>query len=204
MYAKQYELTLPADYDMGIIRKRVATYGHLLDDRPGLGLKAYLIRERGLDGSPVNQYAPFYLWREVGAAAHFLVGGGGFQGIIRDFGRPTVRQWAGVAAFAGPARVGGDALSAAGRRLTALPADRDGSGLHLAEVMEREIEAARVLAQRADVHTVALGVDPTGWQLLRFALWRQEIPADVDDTERYRVLHVSVPELDRLPTDRDW
>ncbi|GGO10638.1 hypothetical protein GCM10010116_21330 [Microbispora rosea subsp. aerata] len=39
----------------------MATRGHALDDRAGLGLKAYLIRERGVAGSPVNQYAPFYL-----------------------------------------------------------------------------------------------------------------------------------------------
>ncbi|WP_234361388.1 DUF4865 family protein [Plantactinospora sp. BB1] len=36
MYAKQYEITLPADYDMRIIRNRVAEFGHLLDDHPGL------------------------------------------------------------------------------------------------------------------------------------------------------------------------
>jgi hypothetical protein len=51
MYASQYELTLPADYDMGVIRDRVARGGRLLDDRAGLGLKAYLIRERGVNGS---------------------------------------------------------------------------------------------------------------------------------------------------------
>jgi hypothetical protein len=61
MHAMQYEITLPADYDMEIIRERVATRGAALDDFAGLGLKAYLIRERGVDGSPVNQYAPFYL-----------------------------------------------------------------------------------------------------------------------------------------------
>ncbi|MGY1438944.1 DUF4865 family protein [Streptomyces reniochalinae] len=43
MYAKQYEITLPADYDMETIRKRVSESGHLLDDRAGLGLKAYVI-----------------------------------------------------------------------------------------------------------------------------------------------------------------
>jgi hypothetical protein len=31
MDALQYEITLPADYDMGIIRKRVADFGHLAD-----------------------------------------------------------------------------------------------------------------------------------------------------------------------------
>ena len=62
MQLMQYEITLPADYDMGIIRHRVATRGSGTDEFPGLGIKAYLVRERGRDGSPVNQYAPFYLW----------------------------------------------------------------------------------------------------------------------------------------------
>src|ERR1041384_4295925 len=99
MYAAQYEITLPADYDMNIIRQRVANFGHLLDDRKGLALKAYLVREH----DEVNQYAPFYLWRDTGAMAHFLFGGGGFQNIIRDFGRPVVRQWTGVGSVAGAA-----------------------------------------------------------------------------------------------------
>jgi hypothetical protein len=46
MIAMQYQINLPADYDMGIIRTRVARTGHLLDHYPGLGVKAFLIRER--------------------------------------------------------------------------------------------------------------------------------------------------------------
>lgn len=57
MHAMQYEIGLPADDDKGIVRDRVARAGHLLDDWEGLGVKAYLMRERGRDGSPVNQYA---------------------------------------------------------------------------------------------------------------------------------------------------
>ncbi|WP_433257560.1 DUF4865 family protein [Streptosporangium sp. CA-135522] len=34
----QYEITLPADYDMKIIRHRVATRGSAMDAFPGLGL----------------------------------------------------------------------------------------------------------------------------------------------------------------------
>ena len=96
MHALQYELTLPADYDMGIVRDRVARRGHLLDAWQGLGVKAYLVRERGVHGSPVNQYAPFYLWNTVEGMNAFLWGGG-FQGIADDFGRPPVRQWTGLA-----------------------------------------------------------------------------------------------------------
>ncbi|MFI8993805.1 DUF4865 family protein [Streptomyces sp. NPDC053542] len=195
MYAAQYEITLPADYDMGVIRKRVADFGQLLDDRAGLGLKAYLIRERGADGSPVNQYAPFYLWRDVGAMSHFLLGGGGFQGIIRDFGRPPVRHWTGVTTLAGPARE--THPRAASRRLTPLPPDPDpdGTGLGLSRLIARETEALRTLARRPDVHTAALAVDPHHWHLLRFTLWTHAVPADEDATERYEVLHLSAPPI---------
>ncbi|MFB9473725.1 DUF4865 family protein [Nonomuraea salmonea] len=193
MYAKQYEITLPADYDMTIIRKRVADRGHLLDDRAGLGLKAYLIRERGIGGSPVNQYAPFYLWNDTGAMARFVFGGGGFQGIVSDFGRPAVLHWTGVACHAGPARTAPP--RAASRRLTPVP-DLDS--------IEREAERLRELSRQDGVHTAALAVDPHHWQLVRFVLWAETSAQDADATERYEVLHLSAPALDGLPEGRTW
>ncbi len=200
----QYELTLPADYDMDVIRKRVAVGGHVLDDRAGLGLKAYLLRERGVDGSPVNQYAPFYLWNDTGAMTHFLLGGGGFQNIVRDFGRPLVRHWTGVACHAGRART--EVPRAASRLVAPVPVDpdADGSGLGLAAWAEREAAALRELAARDDVHTAALAVDPHHWQAVRFVLWRDAVPAaaeraettDIPETaERYQVQHLSAPGL---------
>ncbi|MFI6799939.1 DUF4865 family protein [Streptosporangium canum] len=204
MYAKQYEITLPADYDMKIIRKRVADGGHVLDDRAGLGLKAYVIRERGIGGSPVNQYAPFYLWNDTGAMARFLVGGGGFQNIIRDFGRPVVRHWTGIACYAGPARSAPP--KAASRRLTAVPsdADPDGTGLGLSALIEREAEQLRRLSRHDGVHTAALAVDAHHWQLLRFVLWADAYAPDKDATERYEVLHLSAPGLGGLREGRGW
>jgi hypothetical protein len=204
VYAKQYEITLPADYDMQIIRKRVADGGRVLDDRAGLGLKAYVIRERGIDGSPVNQYAPFYLWNDTGEMARFLVGGGGFQNIVRDFGRPAARHWTGIACHAGPARAAFP--RAASRRLTPIPADSDpdGTGLGLATLIEREVEELRLVARREDVHTVALAVDPHHWQLMRFVLWKDTVAPDEAATERYEVLHLSAPDLAGLPEGQDW
>ncbi|MGX1128012.1 hypothetical protein RKD49_000202 [Streptomyces glaucescens] len=204
MYAKQYEVTLPADYDMKIIRKRVAEGGHVLDDRAGLGLKAYVIRERGIDGSPVNQYAPFYLWNDTGAMARFLVGGGGFQNIVRDFGRPVARHWTGIACHAGPARTAPP--KAASRRLTPVPADADpeGTGLGLSALIEWETEQLRRLSRHDGVHTAALAIDPHHWQLLRFVLWSGTSAPDQDATERYEVLHLSAPGLSGLPEGRDW
>lgn len=200
----QYEITLPADYDMQIIRKRVADGGHLLDDRAGLGLKAYIVRERGIDDSPVNQYAPFYLWNDTGAMGHFLVGGGGFQNINRDFGRPVVRHWTGIACHAGAARRAFP--QAASRRLTQIPTgpDLDGTGSDLAALIEQEAQKLRSLAGREDVHTAALAVDPHHWQLMRLVLWSGAVAKDEAATERYEVLHLSAPGLADLPDGRNW
>lgn len=46
MYAMQYQVGLPADYNMQIIRDRVRKTGHLMDGFAGLEFKAYLIREK--------------------------------------------------------------------------------------------------------------------------------------------------------------
>ncbi|MDT0452218.1 DUF4865 family protein [Streptomyces hesseae] len=198
MYAMQYEITLPADYDMTVIRERVATRGHALDDRAGLGLKAYVIRERGVDGSPVNQYAPFYLWDGVGAMSEFLVGGGGFQGIVADFGRPAVHHWTGIACQPGPAR---SAIPrAASRLLTPMPAGADP-----ATVVADALGELDELAGRAGAHTTALAFDPRHWQLLRFTLWEHSVPPGEDErAERYEVLRLSDPHLPEIPEGRHW
>jgi Domain of unknown function (DUF4865) len=122
MQAMQYEITLPADYDMAIVRQRVATKGAMTDDFEGLGLKAYGIRERGVDGSPVNQYAPFYLWASVEGMNRFLWGAG-FGGLSRDFGRPIVRQWTGLAFERGPASEAAPGFAT--RRIESIGPDSD-------------------------------------------------------------------------------
>jgi hypothetical protein len=201
--ALQYEITLPADYDMGIIRHRVATRGHALDDRAGLGLKAYLTRERGAQGSPVNEYAPFYLWNDTAAAAHFLVGGGGFQGIVADFGRPVVRHWTGLAHEPGPAAAARP--RSASRRRTPVPVLTDPDGL--AAFVAAEVAALARHARRDGVHSAALGLDPAAWELVRFTLWEPAaVPGDGEDAdaERYAVLHLSAPGLAALPAGRRW
>lgn len=73
MYAMQYQISLPADYDMQIIRDRVTQTGHLMDGYPGLEFKAYLIQEKN-KGAPRNAYAPFYLWRDIDGMRQFCWG----------------------------------------------------------------------------------------------------------------------------------
>jgi hypothetical protein len=204
VHGMNYRITLPADYDMGIIRNRVATRGHLLDGFEGLGQKAYLIRERGDGstagpgagvGSPVNEYAPFYLWNTPQGMNRFMWDGG-FRHVTEDFGRPVVQHWTGLGFERGPAVEA--APRAAARRSRPLAADENP-----AVVFARELKELREQAGRPGVHSTALLVDPRHWELLRFTLWQDTAP-DEPDTERFDVLHLSRPGLDAIETGRQW
>ncbi|MFF8812257.1 DUF4865 family protein [Streptomyces pactum] len=218
MHAMQYRITLPADYDMDIIRRRVATRGHLLDDFPGLGLKAYGIQERGVDGASVNSYAPFYLWAAPEAMNRFLWGAG-FRGVVEDFGRPTVEHWVGLAFEPGPAV--SERPHTAVRRVEPVPPGTD-PATAVAQALARTRERAR----SAGVHSAALAIDPRHWELLHFTLrldtgagapgsapdgsytpvadGSQEAGAPNGAGERFRVLHLSAPGLADLRPGRHW
>jgi hypothetical protein len=193
MQAMQYEITLPADYDMGIIHRRVAEKGHLTDALPGLALKAYLVRERGTDGSPVNQYAPFYLWNSAAGMNAFLWGPG-FRGLSQDFGRPAVRSWLGLGYQRGPAF--DSAPTTAVRQVLPVPADADP-----ADLIERLLTELPADAARPGTHSVALAVETTRWELVTLTLGTADLTAPGD---RYRVHHLSAPELTALPQGRHW
>ncbi|MEV7028987.1 DUF4865 family protein [Streptomyces sp. NPDC093272] len=194
MHALQYELTLPADYDMGIVRDRVARVGHLLDDWDGLGFKAYLVRERGAHGSPVNQYAPFYLWNTVEGMNRFLWGGA-FQGLVDDFGRPEARQWSGLAFEEGGAA--GARADFAVRRREPVP-----DGAELSGLMADAVRETRRTAAGDDVVLAAAAVDTARWELVHFSLRAHAAPQDEGDV--FEVLHMSAPGRDRLPHGRQW
>lgn len=199
MHVMQYEIGLPADYDMGIIRHRVATRGSATDAFPGLGLKAYVIRERGnrergSGGSPVNQYAPFYLWVSVDGMNRFLWGEG-FRGLCESFGRPAVQHWAGLGYQPGPARA--EPPRAATRRTERIPTDADP-----AAAVEAAVGELAQVAAGPEVHSTALAVDPRRWELVRFTLWRRTAPEPAGT--RYAVLHLSTPQLDDIETGRHW
>ena len=191
MDAMQYDLTLPADYDMGIIRHRVTSRGSGTDAFPGLGIKAYGIREKGVTGSPVNQYAPFYLWADPAGLKQFLFGPP-FAGLSADFGRPPVRHWSGLAFTPGAAV---DGIPASATRFTT----RIESGADLPDVVE---EAIAQLPSGPGVHSSALVADLATWELLRFTLWTTDSPDGPGD--RYEVLHTSSPHLRDLKPSRQW
>jgi hypothetical protein len=194
MHAMQYEVTFPADYDMTVVRDRVARVGHRLDTWDGLGIKAYLMRERGVDGSPVNQYAPFYLWNTAEGMNSFLWGGA-FQGLVNDFGRPVVRHWTGLAYEEGGAAGSPARVAVRGRRAVA-------EGVELSEAMEEAVREAGRLAALDGAVCVGAAVDPRHWEVVHFSLWDHDCPKA--SGEVFQVLHVSEPERDRLPRGRQW
>lgn len=190
MIAMQYDITLPADYDMAVIRHRIATKGHLLDAFPGLVFKAYLHAARDDAELPSrdNLYAPFYLWSGHQGMAAFL-GGVGFAGLARDFGRPRVDTWMPwQVALAADVR----GAASATRECVAL---RPGESL----VEVSETEAGTLQRHRAAGALAAISaLDPTRWRLLRFCLWPDPRPGRAGaDTQSYRVGHVSQPGASR-------
>ena len=194
MYAMHYEITLPADYDMGIIRHRVATKGAGTDNFPGLGLKAYCIRERGVTDSPINQYAPFYLWASLNGMHRFLWGDP-FKALYTSFGRPVVQHWPGLAFERGPAFT--TEPRAATRRTELVPADAEP-----APFIEEALTRLRQYAGNPAVHSTALAIDPRHWELVHFTLWHDTAPAGAGT--RFEVLHLSTPHLAELETGRHW
>ncbi|WP_158817956.1 DUF4865 family protein [Methylocapsa sp. S129] len=193
MILKQYVITLPADYDMRIIRERVATKGAAFDTLPGLGLKTFMIRERGRFGAESNQYAPAYLWPAVAPIWGF-VAGEGFARIIESFGRPPIRSWLGLA-FARADR------SRALTELRSVTRDEQKivAGTDLAALREREIAEARRAVENTPDHLVrAVGVNPEKWTLVRFDYWTARQDSLPLGAHSYEVLHVSAPHADVL------
>ncbi len=193
MHAMQYDITLPADYDMEIIRDRVRTRGHLLDGAEGLAFKVYGIRERGKNGSPVNEYAPFYLW-DRSAALTGMLRGPGFRGLSADFGRPPVRTWHVLGRHEGPSY--GARLTTAERRITPL-----GEGEDVGERTERALAELREVAGRPGIGAAVLGLDPYRWELVRFLLREgtpsapsEHVPGETADApgETYEILRLSL------------
>jgi hypothetical protein len=180
MYAMQYEINLPADYDMGIIRDRVARRGSALDGFAGLEFKAYLVRERS-GGAVTNAYAPFYVWNDIDGMRRFLWGGSGFAGVIASFGRPSVQDWTVAAILDGPAHGGTPAWAT--KTITGLP-----EGAIPDEAITRVV-ADLEESLTPSTNAVVLAVDVTSWTLCEFRLLDARPTAA--DGSGYEVLHVS-------------
>jgi hypothetical protein len=179
-----YQLNLPRTHDMQGLRERIPTIGHRFDTMPGLGAKAFLLREQGANGSTVNQYAPFYLWADDDAAAEFLWGGTDFTGVVNAYGRPVVQTWIGGSYHRGP-EIDSTPMWAV-RTITRLPLDAapaDTAAHAEADLASREREAG--------LHSAAFGIDPRTWELVTFSM--HTIRPTSSTGELYEVPHLSNP-----------
>lgn len=183
MIAMQYSFALPADYDMEIIRQRIATRGHLMDVYPGLLFKAYLSADKGngRGSTPDNLYAPFYLWQHADAMHDFLASPG-FAGLAQAFGWPAVQTWTLWHAHQGTSV---DQARFATRSIASIAPHAA-----LASLREQEGVAARA-ALDAGALAVLVGFEPGNWSIVRLCLWRDQ-PAGVPGQQEYEVGHMSV------------
>ena len=185
MIAMQYGFVLPADFDMAIIRRRIADKGHLLDGYPGLGFKAYLFAVRDDPELPSreNLYAPFYLWQE-GAGMNTFLASDGFAALALASGRPAVRTRAVWHAETTTADL--SLAACATRELAPIPP----------EMPVAACRAAEAEAVRADLAAGALAAvsafEPGDWTRVRLRLW-PDLRADRvhDGRQAYRVGHLS-------------
>jgi hypothetical protein len=181
MIAMQYGFTLPADYDMSIIDRRIRDKGPLLDGFPRLVFKAYLAARIKDDGfqSTENLYAPFYLWDEPEGIDAFL-SSLGFAALTADFGWPSVATW-----LVWDAQLGGDLKAAryASREITPIPPHA-----HLADTRDAAVAETR---SRTGALATVTGFDPTAWKRIRLTLW-SALPEASQNAQIYTVGHVAL------------
>jgi hypothetical protein len=179
--AMQYSFALPADYDMAIVRQRIADKGHMLDHFDGLVLKTYLHATQG-ESSRENLYAPFYLWRDSAAMQRFL-GSEGFANLARAFGWPSIRVWPVWDTYLSPearhARFASRVIEPIAPYAD-LAALREKARVQLAHDVERGALAG------------ATAFEPTTWTRVDFRLW-DETRATSSAGQWYAVGHVSQP-----------
>ena len=172
MHAMRYAITLPSDYNMTIIRERVAKSGHLMDGFQDLLFKAYLISEKAA-GALQNSYSPLYVWKAAAGMNKFIFDGY-FDNILRDFGWQHIEI--GVAAST--------ALTDAFKNSKYLTEET------VAINPTTSLKNHKLQAQPQNDETGKLVVyNPDKWQQVVFTFYR-----DKPETEKtcYEILHLSM------------
>jgi hypothetical protein len=188
MIAMQYSLVLPADYDVGIIDRRIRHRGPSLDGFPKLRFKAYLRAAAGDLASRDNLYAPFYVWDKADGASDFLCGPG-FKSLTNDFGWPSISTW--IVWQAGTASGFKEAKYATREIIPIEPHAR------LDQIQKHACDEAISAITSGDALASVAGYEPTTWTRVRFRLWEklpETLPAS--GVQAYRVGHVSTGETD--------
>jgi hypothetical protein len=188
MFIVHYGHRLPANYDVGLIRKRAAERGHLFDAIPELHFKAFLLRERGQHGAISSEYSSLYLWRTDQGFRNFLVDGR-YKSVTDSFGRAAVET-----------RVALDARKGSGRVARFLYKQEQDIALDadLTSVFVAEIERNAVMARQKGAVVAAVGVDAQNWRITRVVLSEEE-PGEGKAGVAYQVLYLAKPLLDTLP-----
>ncbi|HZE45244.1 MAG TPA: DUF4865 family protein, partial [Xanthobacteraceae bacterium] len=76
MIIVHYAHRLPADHDLGALRRWLKERGAVWDAVPELYFKAFLLREAGRFGAIANNFSSLYLWPHDKAFRDWLVRGG--------------------------------------------------------------------------------------------------------------------------------
>jgi Domain of unknown function (DUF4865) len=188
MIIVQYAHRLPADYDIGIIRNRAKSRGHLFDAIPELYFKAFLLRERGRFGANQNEYSSLYLWRKDEGLRDFLVDGR-TKSVTDSFGRPQIETRFVLDAHKGSS----EQPRFLYKQEQDIPIDTD-----LTSAFADEIARNRESAKQAGVVASAVGVDVQNWKFTRVVLSEKE-PTRRDQGTAYQVLYLAKPLLAELP-----
>lgn len=181
MLAMQYSIPLPHTMDAEKIRERVARRKALFDNHKGLLHKSFVY-------SAVDHvYAPFYVWKDIAQAQHFLLDEL-YQGVIESFGRHRVRSWLVIGYAEGNKKA---MATHALREIDSVAPER------LSVFSEREINHQHALIAKHPtlcLHVTALDADR--WEVMRFSLWSGDskdagFAPQSDCLQQYEVLHVS-------------
>jgi hypothetical protein len=177
-----YSIPLPANYDMGVIARRVADRSDPWDRRTGLLLKAFCTTDAPDGGH--NSYAPFYVWAEPHEFARFLTGAE-YAGLCAAFGPVPVRTGTVLECSIGSGPAGH------------LVSETEPLGpvTDLRDTVRAEAERHRAVVADPAVHSHVVDLDPATMTLTRRTLLRatSEAPRPKNGERVLRVLHLSQP-----------
>ncbi len=89
MIIAHYTHRLPADHDLGALRRWLKERGAVLGRGSRALFKAFLLREAGRFGATANNFSSVYLWQEDKAFRGWLVRGG-YKIVTDIFGRAEI------------------------------------------------------------------------------------------------------------------
>lgn len=188
MIAMQYSFTLPADYDMNVIRERVHLKGPSFDNVESLLFKAFLFTEKtdNRNKNEENRYSSFYLWQNTKGMTDFFMSDG-FKNVPGSFGQPAVNHWPCILSELRSRRIR-EARYATKESL------KINSYFDFKKMQHNEKNLGDHLIQNG-ILAVVSAFEPRSWSLIRFCLW-ENLPAKSlsnSNAHTYQVLHVSAP-----------